>query len=95
MNTVTEKPSLRERVRQFNALELPGQPMATHMGTSYLVNDLWDANKEMLAVLKQLHAILDFEEPIGAAALFDDDAEINAVMTRGLAAIRKAEGVSE
>ena len=32
---------LRERVAQFNCLELPGQPMGMHMGTSYLINDLW------------------------------------------------------
>lgn len=32
---------LEERVRKFNSLQLPGQPMTMHMGTSYLVNDLW------------------------------------------------------
>ena len=32
---------LEERVRKFNSLSLPGQPMGMHMGTSYLVNDLW------------------------------------------------------
>lgn len=32
---------LKERVDKFNGLSLPGQPMAMHMGTSYLVNDLW------------------------------------------------------
>jgi len=31
---------LTERVNQFNLLQLPGQPLAMHMGTSYLVNDL-------------------------------------------------------
>ena len=34
---------LKTRVNQFNALSLPGQPMVMHMGTSYLVNDLWRA----------------------------------------------------
>ena len=33
--------SLKERVDQFNTLELPGQPQSMHMGTSYLVHDLW------------------------------------------------------
>lgn len=33
--------TLKERVEQFNSLSLPGQPMTMHMGTSYLVNDLW------------------------------------------------------
>jgi hypothetical protein len=36
---------LNNRIEQFNCLELPGQPMSMHMGTSYLVNDLW---KEIL-----------------------------------------------
>lgn len=32
---------LEKRVQQFNSLSLPGQGMAMHMGTSYLVNDLF------------------------------------------------------
>jgi hypothetical protein len=36
-----EKRSLQERVEQFRALELPGQSQSMHMGTLYLVNDLW------------------------------------------------------
>ena len=32
---------LRDRVSKFNMLGLPGQPMGMHMGTSYLVGDLW------------------------------------------------------
>lgn len=32
---------LKTRVDQFNSLSLPGQPMGMHMGTMYLVNDLW------------------------------------------------------
>lgn len=32
---------LEERVEKFFMLMLPGQPMGMHMGTSYLVNDLW------------------------------------------------------
>ncbi len=35
------EPTLEERVLQFAMLELPGQPRMMHMGTSYLVNDLW------------------------------------------------------
>jgi hypothetical protein len=34
---------LRERVAKFNLMELPGQPMGMHMGTSHLVNDLMRA----------------------------------------------------
>ena len=33
--------NLQERVEQFRTLQLPGQPMSMHMGTAYLVNDLW------------------------------------------------------
>lgn len=32
---------LNERVNRFNMLALPGQPQGMHMGTSYLVGDLW------------------------------------------------------
>jgi len=32
---------LHDRVNKFNMLQLPGQPMGMHMGTSYLVDDLW------------------------------------------------------
>ncbi len=32
---------LQQRVHQFNMMELPGQPLGMHMGTNYLMNDLW------------------------------------------------------
>jgi hypothetical protein len=32
---------LKKRVGQFNSMSLPGQPIGVHMGTMYLVNDLW------------------------------------------------------
>ena len=38
---MSEKDDLKDRVEKFRALQLPGQPMGMHMGTSYLVNDLW------------------------------------------------------
>ncbi len=38
-----QKEKLGERVRQFYMLELDGQPKFMHMGTSYLVSDLWSA----------------------------------------------------
>ena len=31
---------LKKRVEQFQMLQLPGQ-MGVHMGTSYLIGDLW------------------------------------------------------
>lgn len=38
---MSEKNDLEARVNQFKTMSLPGQPMGMHMGTSYLVNDLW------------------------------------------------------
>lgn len=38
---MSEKDDLQDRVWKFQALQLPGQPMGMHMGTMYLVNDLW------------------------------------------------------
>lgn len=32
---------LRSRILKFNMLQLPGQPQGMHMGTSYLIDDLW------------------------------------------------------
>lgn len=39
---------LKARVLQFDMLELPGQPMGMHMGTSYLVHDLLRALERAL-----------------------------------------------
>lgn len=36
-----EKESLEERVKKFERMEIPGQPIAMHMGTLYLMKDLW------------------------------------------------------
>jgi len=38
---------LQQRVLQFGMLKLPGQPRIMHMGTSYLVNDLWRELKKL------------------------------------------------
>jgi hypothetical protein len=40
---------LEERVQKFNAMILPGQMQMMHMGTSYLVNDLWREVKRLRA----------------------------------------------
>lgn len=40
MNDEEQLADLRERVNQFMMLQLPGQPMGMHIGTSYLVSDL-------------------------------------------------------
>lgn len=41
MNDAEQIDDLKDRVQKFQAMELPGQPMGMHMGTMYLVNDLW------------------------------------------------------
>ena len=33
--------NLKERIDQYKTLSLPGQPQCCHMGTNYLINDLW------------------------------------------------------
>ena len=43
---------LETRVNQFNRMALPGQPMGMHMGTSYLINDLWNEVKRLNDLLK-------------------------------------------
>jgi hypothetical protein len=45
---------MKERVDKFNRLELPGQPIMMHMGTSYLVNDLW---REVERLRERVHAM--------------------------------------
>lgn len=40
---------LEKRVNQYNTFSLPGQPIGCHMGTSYLINDLWTEVKRLRA----------------------------------------------
>lgn len=51
--------NLKKRVEQFNALELPGQPMGMHMGTAYLVGDLMRALLSLSAERKEVQAQYD------------------------------------
>ncbi|CDO34089.1 hypothetical protein [Novosphingobium sp. KN65.2] len=46
--------TLRDRVNQFQRIELPGQPMMMHMGTNYLVRDLWAAVSDLLSTNEQM-----------------------------------------
>jgi len=51
MTTLVERlKELEERVLQYKTLQLPGQPMMTHMGTSYLIDDLLAALKDAAAL---------------------------------------------
>lgn len=49
-----KKDDLETRYHQFMALELPGQPMMMHMGTSRLVHDLWKEVESLRAQLKEV-----------------------------------------
>lgn len=53
-----DKMTLEERVVAFQSLSLPGQPMAMHMGTSYLVNDLWREVQRQRELLRKARHIL-------------------------------------
>lgn len=49
---MSEKDDLETRVQQFRTMSLPGQPMGMHMGTSYLVNDLWREVQHLRGLVK-------------------------------------------
>lgn len=55
---MSDKDSLEERVDQYTRLELPGQPQSSHVGTSYLVRDLWTEVKRLREVEKQYIEIM-------------------------------------
>lgn len=50
---MSEAKTLKDRVRAFNLLQLPGQPQGMHMGTSYLVSDLWRTVEELSEALRK------------------------------------------
>lgn len=65
---------LKARVDQFCQMELPGQLPAMHMGTWYLVNDLWLEVKALAAEVARLRE--------GNAQLcgYDDYVEMRAAL---------------
>jgi hypothetical protein len=52
---------LEERVAQFIKNELPGQPKSVHLGTMYLVTDLW---REVQKLRKQLEPTSPFSSDL-------------------------------
>ena len=46
--------NLEERVSQFEMMRLPGQPRSMHMGTSYLINDLWHEVQKLRKALDEI-----------------------------------------
>lgn len=67
---------LETRVQKFQHLELPGQPMAMHMGTSYLVSDLWRELATLRAERAKLEAALRDARPY-VQGIFDQLAFTN------------------
>jgi len=61
--------ALKDRVTQFRAMKLPGQPMAMHMGTAYLVGDLDEAIRALRARLAEVEAQLATAQAERDAAL--------------------------
>lgn len=51
---------LKSRVDQFHRLQLPGQPLMMHMGTSYLVNDLWKEIEKLRGHKAKMAEVLEF-----------------------------------
>ena len=52
----SESDDLEKRVAQFHALKLPGQPVMMHMGTLYLIHDLWREVQRLRAALEKANA---------------------------------------
>ena len=49
---MTKPDDIEERVEKFNRMELPGQMPMMHMGTAYLVNDLWREVQRLRAFIE-------------------------------------------
>ncbi len=54
--------TLKERVDAFALMELPGQPRMMHMGTSYLINDLWREIQRLNAALSMTREGVEADE---------------------------------
>jgi len=65
MNNKITTDELKKRVDQFKSLSLPGQPMAMHMGTSYLVNDLWKEIASLTEKVERLEKALGQDAIVG------------------------------
>lgn len=63
---------LKDRVDQFRCLKLPGQPMGMHMGTAYLVGDLW-------AEVRRLRTLQGLVDAAAESGVEQDDPRISYV----------------
>lgn len=59
--------SLETRVELYITGSLPGQPLSRHVGTSYLINDLWKEIKRLRSVIKGAEIALTRDEDTDAA----------------------------
>lgn len=59
MDSAERFEDLRDRVNKFNMLQLLGQPQGMHMGTSYLVGDLWHELRRFMVELKRVEVAYD------------------------------------
>lgn len=83
--------SLEDRVLKFSMLELEGQPRFMHMGTSYLVNDLWSEVRRLRAEVEGLRSDAELLDALEQAAhrgscpgVINDDAGRWAVSEDGM-----------
>ena len=59
---MSEKLPLENRTQVFLSLDLPGQLPVVHLGTLYLVLDLWEEVKKLRAEIILLHEKLQQAE---------------------------------
>lgn len=54
--------TLKDRVDDFHLMRLPGQSPMMHMGTSYLISDLWREIERLNAALSMTREGVDPDE---------------------------------
>lgn len=64
---MSAKPDLETRVHQFKRMELPGQKPMMHMGTAYLVGDLWREVQRLREALQEITG-MTMDEPMRGVA---------------------------
>lgn len=66
---MSEKDDLQDRVNKFRMMELPGQPFGMHMGTMYLVNDLWREVEQLRRQVEQERGLVEGYKAAGEVAM--------------------------
>lgn len=78
---------LEQRVQQYNLHELPGQPMATHMGTSYLINDLWRERQKLREELSQYQKVTDLNKQL-VAGVMEENTQLRDALKEAIETIK-------